>query len=1708
MFSKRLRKVVAVFFVLVITNSIVTPTISLALTAGPTAPEATSFEPVDTTDLVDVKTGDFTYNIPLIEVPGPAGGYPLSLSYHAGIQPDQEASWTGLGFNLNPGSISRLVNGYPDDHDNVTNVDRSFWEGGATESYTVGLSVGIANVATVSAGLSFAQDTYRGYGTGWYGGVGIGYKLNEYAGVGINATFGMSPYGDSYSSTGISLGVSNASKEALNASANIGLSINSNSQLNAGAGAGIGIGRGSLLDASIGTNSSKPSLSVGGATAGVYNSRADNVSINSEGFQVDIPVYYGVNLRLGRNYQRYWIDESEGIHTFGTLHLGDIQPNFLSAFDTYDLLDTNLDIADHNDAERVLGGSFPDVDSYTVTGQGVSGNIRPYHYQQHLYRQDKKDASNKVLSKSYRLSTQSTNKPVEFRFVNDFSNRLEYNPGDFNIGSDQVSFDFDGNIVTGKNGNDGFANNHLAGSKHIEWYTNQEILLAKPGVNPFEEGFINCTADGFQRDNNLQAGGFSITNSSGVTYHYALPAYSYNEFMKSVNSTTKQEEDGLSFNSLKKPEKYAYTWYLTAVTGPDFVDRNSNGLADKGDWGYWVNFEYKKWLSDYKWRNPGVGTNRDVDGEFEFYSSGNKEIYYLDKIVTETHVAVFEKSERLDGREVTNFVFGGFAPQSYVETPGKQQCLSDCEAQHCNQGTCNEYFASCVQACSSLPDDVIGYIFPRPMLKLDRIKLYTAESYAQGLTNQEKILREIDFSYDYTLAEGTPNSYSNENFSTKQGKLTLKSLAFKGKKAISLVPPMSFSYKNVPYVKEKVDVWGFYKNDFTEEFRDATNDIIGRETTAVSALDVDAWSLNRIFTSLGSEIKIEYESDQYEDVVLSRQQVLRTKEVVDYAQDKLKITFWEQGIDLSRYFQTDQTIEIDLVGSYKFSNRTSVQCNCDNSMANNLNPSDYKPKLFSSNVKVDQVDAQNGYIIVSNHDYYNWIKNETKEIETRVNGPFYPCDIPIIICTASYSGLSAWPDYFPAGVVSVPEKARFGGGLRVKSIGVNNLSGDSRETLYEYEGGTTSYEPYEILAPKIDPEYAAIVRPLGTKLFYKKAILKKMYKQIAIARQLPGPGVMYKSVTVREKNNTSDGVGHILPNYTRYEFETYQEGMVDVVTRNVSIENVEGQYENVNFKTAYLNKVEIKDFSSRVGNLKSITLYNAENEQPVSKTINHYLHDDLDGSFGENVVKYEPALASSYSNQGLVEETFSRARIMLFEKGDRVPYLTDGSESIYFEKDKRSLFGSISKMETFPNVPKGQTNINFKTGIKSSTQNLAFDFYSGEATEVLTTDSYGNRYLSKTVPAYHHYDGMGLKVYNKANRNMLTQSAEQYSFVLNTQSEPTGVLSASVQTWSDHVPVLNVPEAQANVWRKQSSFLWNGQESILTDGSYPIEDFNANPFSRTNPNSNSNWEKVSELTLYDTYSHGLEAQDINGNFATTRMNESLTQIIASAANSTYNEMAFSGAEYSMGNSSDEGGVNRGLGNPSTARSHTGKYSMLVGYGNNGFNLTLSPQKVDLSKTYHASVWVYVPGEAESQENLNKVEIYFSENGVEKKSAHPILQKNKSKSWYLLNLDITPDGSSEVFIGVRNGTSRGIYMDDFRVHPIDATLSSFVYDSFSGELNFILDANNFYTKFEYDAMGRLIRTSKELLNFDFGDGKESFRADAIIKETKYNYGKTN
>ncbi len=111
--KRRILRITSVYLLLSMTLEILYPTAAWALTGGPSQPEVQSFEPVGTSDMVDLFSGDFVYNIPLLDV----DGYPINISYHGGIGMDQEASWVGLGWNINPGVINRNMRGIPDDFD-------------------------------------------------------------------------------------------------------------------------------------------------------------------------------------------------------------------------------------------------------------------------------------------------------------------------------------------------------------------------------------------------------------------------------------------------------------------------------------------------------------------------------------------------------------------------------------------------------------------------------------------------------------------------------------------------------------------------------------------------------------------------------------------------------------------------------------------------------------------------------------------------------------------------------------------------------------------------------------------------------------------------------------------------------------------------------------------------------------------------------------------------------------------------------------------------------------------------------------------------------------------------------------------------------------------------------------------------------------------------------------------------------------------------------------------------------------------------------------------------------------------------------------------------------------------------------------------------------------------------------------------------------
>lgn len=160
----KIKKALALFFLSLLTTETLIPFRSFALTSGPSQPEHKQFAAYNANDMVDLFSGSFKYNIPLLDV----DGYPVNLNYASGTGIDDEASWVGLGWNLNVGAVNRQLRGVPDDFsgDNLltkqTLADRITYGGkGMIRAELFG-----SNAIKLGGGLSLGvfSDNYTGIG--------------------------------------------------------------------------------------------------------------------------------------------------------------------------------------------------------------------------------------------------------------------------------------------------------------------------------------------------------------------------------------------------------------------------------------------------------------------------------------------------------------------------------------------------------------------------------------------------------------------------------------------------------------------------------------------------------------------------------------------------------------------------------------------------------------------------------------------------------------------------------------------------------------------------------------------------------------------------------------------------------------------------------------------------------------------------------------------------------------------------------------------------------------------------------------------------------------------------------------------------------------------------------------------------------------------------------------------------------------------------------------------------------------------------------------------------------------------------------------------------------------------------------------------------------------------------------------------------------
>lgn len=941
-------KAFSVYVALSVVMQIAFPTVAMALTGGPIAPEFSSFEPVTTTQMVQDFTGDFTYNLPVIEIPGPDGsGYPLSLSYHAGTSPEQEASWVGYGWTLNPGAINRSTRGYPDDWKGREVINYN--EAPTNSTVTVGGGVGTPEVFSKDIGLNLNKrwyyNNYKGFGSS-----------NS---VGINLMDGMVSLGFNYSSGehSFSVRLNPAAKlmshlRAANKKRTWDKMMDKNVSLDKGLKA---MGAWFKKDKSHSKtdNELNATIDVLGGSYGIFTHNSGGMMTQSTkytgqsyNFTASIkltptPIPAGLGVDLFGSYSWMTNDDEYSDLAYGYMYSANSGTANYSDYYTEKL-------TQYDKQDRFLGMPFTNYDQFMLTGEGLGGGFRMYNRKAGHFRPNSSSSQTVIANvgaefeagfnfgggvdagagvhtmdlgewsspTSFASDDQKGVEPNFFRFNNDLGGYIMYGTKALQ----QAGF-------TQTNGTQGFKSynpdvahidpnlhedNEFIRASHIGYNTNAEMNEKIGGIyyRAYEKhSDVFTHVDRSESAIADQIGEISVVNEVGMRYNYGLPVFSR---LESDISYDTRSNNGIDRNFIAykntdsyivkvgqtRKSPYASTYLLTSIFTPDYIDRTNDG-ATEDDFGGYTRFEYvriagsntKNTASDnfasdwYQFRSPSNGLKyaansiSDTKDNKGSVSDGEREVYYLNKIETKTHYALFVTSNRKDGRE--------------AELNRK-----------------------------SAAENGTGYGATQ-LKRLDRIELYAKKA------GEDKLLKTVRFDYSYRLCSGIPNHSDYGNPSAEGGKLTLEKLWFEYEGIVNAeISPYEFSYEyptvtypseyadldnyvsasvdqNPEYSPFSIDAWGNYqeKSQPNGKYRYEEMKHWLDQTPDLNSFDPAAWQLKRIKLPSGGEIHVQYEQDDYMYVQDQRANAM--------------VSLWSGDHDGSRFYLNNGDLGISTVAEMK-----------------------------------------------------------------------------------------------------------------------------------------------------------------------------------------------------------------------------------------------------------------------------------------------------------------------------------------------------------------------------------------------------------------------------------------------------------------------------------------------------------------------------------------------------------------------------------------------------------------------------------------------------------------------------------------------------------------------------------------------------------------------------------------------------------------------
>ncbi|HEY4787658.1 MAG TPA: hypothetical protein VIH57_16490, partial [Bacteroidales bacterium] len=948
-FKTRALKFIAVFLALNILIECALPTMIFALTSGPKSPEFMTFTPVATTNMVDLATGDFNYNIPVFEIPGAeGGGYALSLAYNSAINSEQEASWVGFGWNLNPGAIDRNVRGFPDDSygDPIKFYSKARPNWTMSKTNHIGLEIFSSDIG-FSANESLRFNNHYGFMKST--GLGLSFK-----GVGLNMN--MDPNGNTYSASinpfamvasphdaaawHLHKTAMDCEKMGYADAAKTLESESKNEEKKAGK-----------------IKSWGSAASLAGGKYGIFTYADVNRATRFRpyiGFNVNVDASLGIRLTtvpvggnpgFSANFNVQFNQYSDVAQAYGFMY----NP---TGSDTHPMMDYYVEKGDDiNKRDFFIGMPFNNADIFSVSGEGVSGGFRAFKKEIGNSKPENVGKEGYVAVQNYGIEVsgfanfglglnlgagsqktklnnwQDDYNPTDngfiFRFNNDLAGKITYG----STNNDLVSADL-GYISSipgaksvyldeGKIFQNLKLNNGSEASSYIGYHTFNNAV--NPDIKDYET--------------NLGVGSksiaeFSVCNQNGDTYNYGLPVLTRNEtnlsfdivpgahqiidnylaFRKiplmqnaadgnyGITDINSSEYKAISGEIHNKP--YANTYLLTQITKPNYVDVNSNGIADEADFGGWTKFGYRQVYGGkspnwYRYRTPYKGllykqnSISDLKDDIGSVITGEKEVYYLETIETKTHIAFFVTNKYKHNKDK-------YPTYNVPDGSGKDR-RDGLGASHLTQT--DDVDANSTAANTT--NDQIEY--------LEKIILFSK-------ARPEKPIKVINFDYDYSLVPNLPNNanasfdYANPTTTVndKTGKLTLRRVWFEYEgTSPAKISPYEFHYEykksnnfitgreyfkefdnlsdgpgsvqNPTYSPELLDPWGNMmpygkerkKYDvpwiYQGNMPTYHNDLIDtwRKDIKPDNFDPAAWQLKYIKLPSGGEIHIQYEQKDY-----------------------------------------------------------------------------------------------------------------------------------------------------------------------------------------------------------------------------------------------------------------------------------------------------------------------------------------------------------------------------------------------------------------------------------------------------------------------------------------------------------------------------------------------------------------------------------------------------------------------------------------------------------------------------------------------------------------------------------------------------------------------------------------------------------------------------------------------------------------------------